>query len=141
MANGVQVTFDARDPQALAGFWIEALGYVEQPPPEGYSSWDDALDAMGVPAEGRDAAFAIVDPAGAGPRLFFQKVPEPKTAKNRVHLDVNVSSGHGDEARAAIRAHVARLEGLGAQRLGEFDEPGGYWIVLQDPEGNELCVQ
>jgi hypothetical protein len=80
MSIGVQVTVDAHDPERLARFWVEALGYVVQPPPGGFATWDEALDAMGVPADERDSAFAIVDPDGAGPRMFFQKVPEPKTA-------------------------------------------------------------
>jgi hypothetical protein len=137
----VQVTFDAHDPEGLARFWIEALGYVVPPPPGDFATWDEALDSWGVPADERDRAFAIVDPGGAGPRLFFQKVPEPKTAKNRVHLDVNASAGRGGDARAAVREHVERLEALGAERLDELDEPGGYWIVMRDPEGNEFCVQ
>jgi hypothetical protein len=58
-----------------------------------------------------------------------------------MHLDVNVAAGRGEEGRTAIHEHVARLVGLGAERLDEFDEPGGYWIVMRDPEGNEFCVQ
>jgi len=144
MAHGVQVTFDALDPERLARFWVEALGYVVQPPPGGFATWDDALDAWGVPTDERDHAFAIVDPDGAGPRLFFQKVPEPKTAKNRVHLDVNVGEGRGDAAGDAVREHVTRLEGLGAERVREFGPDtttGEFWIVMRDPEGNEFCVQ
>ncbi|HWK91618.1 MAG TPA: VOC family protein [Luteimicrobium sp.] len=147
MAYGVQVTFDAHDPEGLARFWMEALGYVVPPPPGGFSTWDEALDAWGVPADERDRAFAIVDPDGAGPRLYFQKVPEPKTAKNRVHLDVNVgagSTGGEDAARDAVRAHAAGLERLGASRVREFgpdETTGEYWIVMRDPEGNEFCVQ
>lgn len=147
MAYGVQVTFDARDPEGLARFWIEALGYVVPPPPGEFATWDEALDAWGVPADERDRAFALVDPDGTGPRLFFQKVPEPKTAKNRVHLDVNVgrsAGGDGDAVRGAVRAHATRLEGLGASRVREFgpdETTDEFWIVMLDPEGNEFCVQ
>ena len=93
MTVGVQVTFDASDPARLGAFWAELLGYVEQPPPEGFGTWPEALAALGVPEDQQQSAYAIVDPAGAGPRLFFQRVPEPKAAKNRVHLDVNVGAG------------------------------------------------
>src|SRR4051794_22321584 len=97
-AREVQVTFDAADPAAVAQFWAEALGYQLQPPPPPFSTWDEVLDAWGVPAEDRNSRSAIVDPAGHGPRLFFQRVPEGKIAKNRVHLDVRAAPGlQGDE--------------------------------------------
>jgi hypothetical protein len=143
MAIGVQVTFDAADPRALGAFWCQALGYVEQPPPEGFADWDAALESWGMPPEDRDRAYAIVDPDGEGPRLFFQKVPEPKTAKNRVHLDVN-AGGRGEGSRDRVRAHVGALEAVGATQVDVFggDEPSGeFWIVMRDPEGNEFCVQ
>ncbi|HET8789062.1 MAG TPA: VOC family protein, partial [Actinomycetes bacterium] len=91
MAVGVQVTFDAADPQALAAFWGETLGYVEQDPPAGFDSWEAWAVANDVPREKWGDYDARVDPDGAGPRLYFQRVPEPKTAKNRVHLDLEVS--------------------------------------------------
>ncbi|PJI85446.1 VOC family protein [Luteimicrobium subarcticum] len=143
MAIQVQVTFDAHDPAALGEFWCAALGYVRQPPPDGFASWDDALDAWGVPPDQRDSANALVDPDGVGPRLFLQQVPEPKTAKNRVHLDLNVgrSAPEGVAPQDAVRAHVARLVALGATVVAEREVRGESWVVLQDPEGNELCVQ
>ena len=101
MATPFQVTFDAVEPAQLGAFWAELLGYVEQPPPPGFDSWDAALAAMGVPEGERDGAYGIVDPDGAGPRLFFQRVPEGKTAKNRVHLDVGVSGGFDVRRRPA----------------------------------------
>jgi hypothetical protein len=134
MANSFQVTIDAAGPRALGAFWCEVLGYIEQPPPPGFDTWEEALDAFGVDRSDPDRAFAIVDPEGHGPRVFFQKVPEGKTAKNRVHLDVNV----GEDA---IHAKADELEALGATRVAEHDEPGGHWITLLDPEGNELCLQ
>ena len=93
MVREIQVTFDCGDPAALAEFWAAALGYVLQPPPPGFDSWDAALDAWGVPADRRNDRSALVDPDGAGPRVFFQRVPEGKTAKNRVHLDVRAAPG------------------------------------------------
>jgi hypothetical protein len=134
MANGVQVTFDCADPARLAAFWASALGYVVQPPPEGYDSWPAFLTELGVPESEWNSRSACVDPDGNGPRLFFQQVPEPKTAKNRVHLDVNV--GHDridDEAK--------RLAGEGATFVRDVTEMGARWIVMADPEGNEFCVQ
>ncbi len=143
MTFGVQVTFDAADPRALGAFWCAVLGYVEPPPPEGFGSWEAALEAWGVPPERRGDRYAIVDPDGVGPRVYLQRVPEPKTAKNRVHLDVDVGAGAPDaETRVArVRAHAARLVALGARVEREVEEMGEFWVVLQDPEGNELCLQ
>ena len=143
MAVRIQVTFDAADPQALAAFWGETLGYVEQDPPEGFGSWEAWAVANDVPSERWGDFAARVDPDGAGPRLFFQRVPEPKTAKNRVHLDLAVGGGRGtppEEARRNIAAAVERAVAAGATKLREVDERAEYWVVLQDPEGNEFCM-
>lgn len=140
----VQVTFDCADPDALAGFWCEALGYAYDAPPPGFDSWDAALEALGVPEDRRNDASACSDPNGLGPRLFFQRVPEGKAAKNRVHLDVRAAPGlQGDERMAALEAEAERLAALGATRV-ERHEPappmsGGH-IIMQDPEGNEFCL-
>jgi catechol 2,3-dioxygenase-like lactoylglutathione lyase family enzyme len=144
MARDIQVTFDCADPDALAGFWCEALGYAYAAPPPGFATWDEALDAFGVPAERRNDASAVIDPDGAGPRLFFQRVPEGKATKNRVHLDVRAAPGRtGDERMAALEEAAARLVALGATRL-ERHEPappmGRGHIVMADPEGNEFCL-
>jgi catechol 2,3-dioxygenase-like lactoylglutathione lyase family enzyme len=144
MARDVQITFDCADPAALAAFWAEALGYQVQEPPPGFDSWEQALDAFGVPPEKRNDASAVVDPEGSGPRLFFQRVPEGKQVKNRVHLDVRAAPGlAGDERMAALEAEAERLVSHGARRL-ERHEPapplaGGH-IVMADPEGNEFCL-
>jgi hypothetical protein len=145
MAREVQVTFDCADPGAVAGFWAEALGYVVQAPPEGFETWDAALEAWGVPEDHRNDRSAVVDPDGAGPRCFFQKVPESKTAKNRVHLDIRAAPGlEGDERMRALEAECDRLTSLGARRVRRFepgeDTGGGGHIVMQDPEGNEFCL-
>ena len=144
MAREVQITFDCGDPAGLSAFWAEVLGYELQAPPPGFDSWDQALEALDVPPERRNDASAVIDPSGAGPRLFFQKVPEGKTAKNRVHLDVRAAPGlEGDERMAALEAEAARLVALGAARHERFepDPPlaGGH-IVMTDPEGNEFCL-
>lgn len=144
MARDVQFTFDCADPADLAAFWAEALGYRIQDPPEGFDSWEQALDAFGVPPERRNDASAAIDPDGSGPRLFFQRVPEGKQAKNRVHLDVRAAPGLQGEARmAALEAEADRLAARGATRLQRHEpEPplGAGHIVMADPEGNEFCL-
>ena len=143
MATEFQVTFDSADPAAHAAFWAEALHYVQQPPPDGFQSWDAALDAWGVPTENRNDRSAIIDPQGAGPRLYFQKVPEPKTAKNRVHLDLRAAAGVPPEGRTeALETECARLIALGARQVRrlEPDNINDLCIVMQDPEGNEFCL-
>lgn len=141
MALGIQVVFDCADPASLAEFWAEALGYVVQPPPPGYESWDVFLREQGMAEEDLDKASAIVDPDGQGPRVYFQRVPEAKVAKNRVHLDVRASAGaHGEEGRRAVREAAEHLKTLGATERYEMEELGVFWITMQDPEGNEFCV-
>jgi hypothetical protein len=143
MAIKVQVTFDAADPPALAAFWGELIGYVEQAPPEGFDSWESWAVANDLPRERWDDYAARVDPDGVGPRLYFQRVPEPKTAKNRVHLDLAVSGGRGtpvEERRRQVAAAVERAVAAGATRARAVDEDGEHWVVLQDPEGNEFCM-
>ncbi len=143
MATTFQVTFDSADPEALAAFWAEALHYVLPPPPGEFASWDAALDAWGVPPERRHDRAALVDPDGAGPRLFFQKVPEPKTAKNRMHLDLRAAAGRPPEERSdALEAECTRLVALGATRVRRLDADGidDVCIVMEDPEGNVFCL-
>lgn len=144
MARDIQITFDCADPGALAEFWADALGYEMQKPPGNFVSWDDALDAMGVPLDRRNDASAIVDPDEAGPRLFFQKVPEGKQAKNRVHLDVRAAPGlDGAERMAVLEAEAERLVARGATRRERHDPAppfGAGHIVMADPEGNEFCL-
>jgi catechol 2,3-dioxygenase-like lactoylglutathione lyase family enzyme len=141
----VQITFDCADPGAQAEFWAATLGYRLQPPPPGSDTWDAALDSLGVPADRRNDRSAIVPPEGAsGPRVFFQRVPEGKTAKNRVHLDVRAAPGLEGEARMQRLGEARdRLVALGARETGRF-EPGeemsGGFIVMSDPEGNEFCL-
>ncbi|NVI91910.1 VOC family protein [Actinomadura sp. BRA 177] len=144
MAREIQITFDCADPAALSAFWAEALGYRLQDPPGNFTSWDEALKAMGVPPENRNDASAVTDPEGAGPRLFFQRVPEGKQAKNRVHLDVRAAPGLDGEARmAALEAEADRLVSHGATRLHRHEPApplGAGHIVMTDPEGNEFCL-
>jgi hypothetical protein len=104
MTKEVQITFDCADPAGLAAFWAEALGYQVQPPPGGFDSWGAALEASGVPRDQWNSRSAILPIEGPHPRVFFQRVPEGKTVKNRLHLDVRVAPGlEGDERRAPSR--------------------------------------
>jgi hypothetical protein len=137
----VQVTFDCADPERVARFWCEVLGYEVPPPPQGFVSWDEFDQSL--PAERQGSAFACSDPTGAGPRLFFQRVPEGKVVKNRIHLDVRVGTGLvGDERLAALESECARLVALGATR-GTLLRADGFnesCQVMQDVEGNEFCL-
>ncbi|MFJ9927887.1 VOC family protein [Streptomyces misionensis] len=135
-----QVTFDCAEPERVARFWCEVLGYVV-PPPKGFAGWDDFDRSL--PPERQGSAFACVDPSGVGPRLFFQRVPEGKVVKNRVHLDVRVGTGLvGDERLAALEAERARLIALGAVHVRTLPADGfnESCIVMQDVEGNEFCL-
>jgi predicted enzyme related to lactoylglutathione lyase len=106
------LTFDCADPRVLAPFWAAALGYR---------------------LEGADQEVGIAaDPAGGRPRLLFLRVPEPKSAKNRRHLDLR----GGD-----MEAEVARLVSLGATVVRAFEQPGDTFTVMRDPEGNQFCVE
>jgi hypothetical protein len=138
----IQVTFDCAEPERVARFWSEVLGYVVPPPPEGFATWDDFDRAM--PPEYQGPAFAsCTDPSGAGPRLYFQRVPESKVVKNRVHLDVRVGIGLvGEERLAALEAECARLVALGAVRgrLLLADGVNESCLLMQDIEGNEFCL-
>ncbi|HEY6746724.1 MAG TPA: VOC family protein [Mycobacteriales bacterium] len=129
MGTKIQITADCADVSVAMAFWAPALGYVPEPPPPGMPQ---------SPSHG-----ALADPDGIGPRLFFQAVPEPKTAKNRWHLDVEVTDRSQSlaEKEATIAAKVASLVALGATELETIHEGGGTFTVLRDPEDNEICVQ
>jgi catechol 2,3-dioxygenase-like lactoylglutathione lyase family enzyme len=138
----VQVTVDCADPRALSLFYNAVLGYQLPPPPPGFGSWDDF--SASLPPELRNSASASEDPSGAGPRLFFQRVPEDKTVKNRLHLDVRAAPGlTGEERMAALEAEADRLVGLGARRQARHEPApplsAGH-LVMADPEGNEFCL-
>ena len=110
---GIGLVLDCRDPVALAPFWAEALRYVNVGAVDNY--------------------VLLVPDGRAGPHLLLQQVPEDKTVKNRMHLDVHI---------ADIEGEAARLEQLGARRLeGQVrSEHGSSWVMMADPEGNEFCV-
>jgi hypothetical protein len=146
MAVSFQLTIDCSSPERLARFWVEALHYVVAPPPDGFDSWDDFYGSVGVPEDelggGPDR---IEDPNGEGPGIWFQVVPEPKSIKNRLHIDVNVGGGRGvslDIRRKRVEAETARLVALGATRLRPAVEEfvDQYAVSLTDPEGNEFDI-
>jgi hypothetical protein len=140
---------DCADPDRLARFWSAALGYTIPDPPDGHATWEDFLRAAGVPESEWGSASAVEPPpdaaGGAFPRIYFQRVPEPKVVKNRVHLDLNVGGGPSvplDERRRRVDGEVERLKVLGASDArGAMEKRGEYWVRMQDPEGNEFCVQ
>ncbi|MFD9306454.1 VOC family protein [Streptomyces sp. NPDC060048] len=145
----LQVTIDCADPRVMVSFWARALGYVPEPAPGGHASWREYWADMGVPAEelpegAGESPESIVDPAGRGPRVWFQQVPEPKTGKNRLHFDLKVGGGRDvavDVRTGRVDEKVGQLTGAGATVVRVMDEPEGFYaVVLQDPEGNEFCV-
>jgi len=137
MALSFGVTIDCGRPVALAKFWCDLLGYVEEPAPDGYASWQEYDAANGVTPAEAESGCTIIDPTGHGPRLYFQQVPEGKRGKNRVHLDIAASVRHQwTDVTAAVDRAVAR----GASVIRESDNPHDKFIVLADPEGNEFCL-
>jgi hypothetical protein len=141
MYTKIQVVFNAADPEKLAEFWGLVLGYVVEPPPEGFGTWEDFVHSSGLAEEEFGEVASRVDPAGEGPRLYFQKVAD-KTAKNRVHLDVRVAGREvrGEERKRLVSEHVERLVQAGATLAWRTDNIRGSSITLYDPEGNEFCV-
>lgn len=149
MRPTLQLAIDCHHPPTLLAFWATALGYVVEPPPEGAPTWnaywrgkgfgDEDLDPDG------DGSSSLVDPDGVGPRLFFQPVPEAKTLKNRLHLDLLVGGGRSvplADRRVRVDAEVERLVAAGATRVRPVSEEGvdHYAIAMLDPEGNEFDV-
>jgi hypothetical protein len=139
MAARIDLTFDCADASLLAEFWKTALGYIDEPPPAPFTTRAEWLAQFDLPEDDQegDAAW-LCDPDGVGPRLSILTVPEPKTAKNRLHMDIRVP-GHGspEERWARIRAESERLVRAGGTVVEEFD---GHHISMADPEGNEFCV-
>ena len=135
------IVFDCSDPDRVATFWAAALGYEKGELPA--EMRQELLDA-GVTEEELGDRGVAEDPAGQGPRLFFQKVPEAKTVKNRVHVDINATPGRR-ATEAEVDAEVERLSALGATIVRKHDLSWGpypeYHWVMADPEGNEFCVQ
>ena len=146
MTTRFQLVIDCADPEPLARFWAAALGYVLEPPPDGFDSWDAYRRDLGVPEDELGVgADCIVDPDGRGPRIWFQVVSERKAIKNRLHIDVGVG---GDRAvpfetrKQRVDAEAARLAALGARLVGVLETEGldHYAVAMQDPEGNEFDI-
>jgi catechol 2,3-dioxygenase-like lactoylglutathione lyase family enzyme len=138
MGVRVDLTFDCVGAVALAEFWKVALDYVDEPPPAPFLTRDEWVASFGEPEEDEGEGAWLHDPAGVGPRLSFLEVPEPKVAKNRLHLDVRVGKdGTAEQVWDRVQAKVAQLVGAGASVLAVF---GTHHVVLADPEGNEFCV-
>ncbi|MBQ0927659.1 VOC family protein [Saccharopolyspora endophytica] len=138
MDIGFDLTLDCANAAVLAAFYKTALGYVDEPPPAPFATRAEWLASFGEPEGSDDDGAWLRSPDGTGPRLSILKVPEPKTAKNRLHLDIRVP-GHGtdDERWARVRAEADRLLAAGATVL---DTAEGHHVVMADPEGNEFCV-
>lgn len=150
MNTEFQLTIDCVDPQRMVQFWATALGYIPEPPPDGHLTWRSYWQACGVP-EGElpsgagDVPESIIDPAGHGPRIWFQQVPEAKTLKNRWHFDLKISGGKDvpiNERRALIGQAVERFKEAGAHvlRINDHSEMNHYAVAMIDPEGNEFDV-
>jgi hypothetical protein len=142
MGRDIQIVIDAHDPVRLGDFWAKALGYEVEPPPPGFESWPDFAQANDFPKA--RWAVGLIDPDGRGPRVFLPTVTDAKRGKNRVHLDIFVGGGSDiseAQRRERIALEVARLVDLGATQVADRSEHGTTWIVMQDPEGNEFCVQ
>ena len=140
------ITIDCADPALAARFWCTALGYVEADPPKGWDSWEAFLTDQNVPADEWNDGASITDPAGTLPALSFLKVPEPRTVKNRLHLDLQVSGGRAEPQHLReqrIRATAASLLTAGATLVREVPVDNTTTLDhlwMHDPEGNEFCV-
>jgi hypothetical protein len=146
MAVRFQLVIDCTDPNLLASFWAAALGYELEPPPSGFATWDDWRRDIGLPeAELGGGADSIIDPNGAGPRIWFQIVPDRKIVKNRLHLDIHASGGRANPIatrKQRVDAEARRLSDLGATMVGALSEEGldHYAVAMKDPEGNEFDI-
>ena len=146
MSYSVQIVIACDDPALLTEFWAGALGYVAEPPPDGFETWEQFADTVGIPEENRNDISAAIDPEGTGPRILFERY-DGGAPNQRVHLDVNSVGGHiadlsDDQRRARLNEERTRLEMLGATFKREATGLAGeIWIEMFDPEGNWFCVQ
>lgn len=146
MTTNWTLTIDCADPPLVARFWCTALGYTEADPPQGWDTWEDWLTDLNVPKDEWYDGASISDPNGVLPNISFLKVPEPRTVKNRLHLDLQVAGGravpqHLREQR--IRATAATLIAAGATLFQEVPMDNSTTLDhlwLKDPEGNDFCV-
>ncbi|MFL5767605.1 MAG: VOC family protein [Actinomycetota bacterium] len=145
MSMTFQITFDCDRARPLAGFWADVLGWRPADPPAGFETWEAWLIYHEVPEEEWDDGASIEDPDGGASarRITFLRVPERKTAKNRIHMDLDVADRTApiEEQVRDIDAEVERIEALRATKLRSDRTPTHYHVVMQDPEGNEFCVR
>jgi hypothetical protein len=151
MPTRFQLVIDCGDPELLARFWAAALGYVLEPPPEGFATWDDWRRDIGLPdSELGMGADSIIDPRGDGPRIWFRADEVAKVVKNRLHLDIHASGGRSvvdrnvplATRRQRVDAEARRLTDLGATLTVVMSADGfdGYAVGMKDPEGNEFDI-
>ena len=147
MTGLLQLTIDCRDPARQVAFWQPLLGYRVPEPPPPHRTWRDWYLSLGIPAEEieGDGADRLVPPDGSGVAIWFQPVPEEKSGKNRLHLDLRVSPGRAvprSERRAAIEIAVSDVRTRGGRllRWTEDDAADHVAAVMADPEGNEFCL-
>jgi Glyoxalase-like domain len=139
VARAVQVDIDCEKPDLLASFWAAALDYRLFDPPSGHATWAEYSQSEAV--EPGEAWSMIVDPEGRGPSVLFHRVPEPKVGKNRLHLDIFLAPGAPRSVtQPLVDAEARRLVDLGATFVRTSSEARDYYVVMQDPEGNEFCV-
>ena len=132
MAVRFDLTLDCANATRLAAFWKLALGYQDEPPPAPFATRQEWLQAADPEANPDDGAW-LCDPDGVGPRLSLLRVPEPKAAKNRLHLDLRADG-------CSTVEELQRLCDLGARRVDVGQAAEVSWVVLADPEGNEFCL-
>ena len=134
----IDLTFDCTDAARLAVFWKLALGYEDEPVPAPFPNRDAWLASFGIPEDERGKGAWLRDPAGVGPRLSILHVPEPKVAKNRLHIDIRVAGiGSPEQQWGRVTAKATELVAAGATIV---EEHTGHHMVMADPEGNEFCV-
>ena len=148
-----QLVIDCKAPDLLARFWAAALGYVFEPPPKGFDTWDDWRRDVGFPDDELGiGADSIIDPRGEGPRIWFRVGPDAKVVKNRLHFDIHASTGGPylssvrkipiEVRTERVDAEAKRLVGLGATITGALTAEGldHYAVGMKDPEGNEFDI-
>ncbi len=139
-----QIAVDAAEPHALADWWAETLGWVVEPSDEafirkmiaaGYATDEETITRNGAMVWRDGAAIRHPDELNGGtrPRILFQLVPEAKSVKNRVHLDLRVGEQN-------VEAEVAKLTERGATYSHKASQGPHWWVTMADPEGNEFCV-
>lgn len=150
MENSWQLVIDCTDPRTMVEFWSQAMHYIPEPPPTPHTTWREYWQAMGVPDNELppgvgDVPESLIDPQGRGPRWWFQQVPESKSIKNRLHVDLLVGGGRSipfEKRKITVNSEAERLVALGATIRSVMDLPemDHFAVCMADPEGNEFDV-